>query len=80
MEKGKAQNLITLLGLDGKTISLVPHRRSGSICLDIHFYRTGFSDTGFYRRATFRDSVPAQPVDATPSGINLFSKGGVYDV
>jgi len=23
--------------------------------------------------------VPAQPVDATPSAINLFSKGGVYD-
>jgi hypothetical protein len=22
--------------------------------------------------------VPAQPVDATPSAINLFSKGGVY--
>jgi hypothetical protein len=22
--------------------------------------------------------MPAQPVDATPSGINLFSKGGVY--
>jgi hypothetical protein len=23
--------------------------------------------------------VPAQPVDATPSAINLFSKGGVYE-
>jgi hypothetical protein len=23
--------------------------------------------------------MPAQPVDATPSVINLFSKGGVYD-
>jgi hypothetical protein len=23
--------------------------------------------------------LPAQPVDATPSAINLFSKGGVYD-
>ena len=23
--------------------------------------------------------VPAQPVDATPSVINLFTKGGVYD-
>jgi hypothetical protein len=23
--------------------------------------------------------VPAQSVDATPSDINLFSKGGVYD-
>jgi hypothetical protein len=22
--------------------------------------------------------LPAQPVDATPSAINLFSKGGVY--
>ena len=28
---------------------------------------------------TFREAVPAQPVDATPSAINLFSKGGVYD-
>jgi DNA-binding NarL/FixJ family response regulator len=24
--------------------------------------------------------MPAQPVDATPSGINLFSRGGVYDM
>src|ERR1700674_1382579 len=24
-------------------------------------------------------SLPVQPVDATPSAINLFSKGGVYD-
>jgi hypothetical protein len=23
--------------------------------------------------------VPVQPVNATPSAINLFSKGGVYD-
>ena len=29
--------------------------------------------------ATFREAVPAQPVVATPSDINLFSKGGVYD-
>jgi hypothetical protein len=28
---------------------------------------------------TFREEVPAQPVNATPSDINLFSKGGVYD-
>jgi hypothetical protein len=27
-----------------------------------------------------REVVPAQPVDATPSGINLFSKGGVYEI
>jgi hypothetical protein len=26
------------------------------------------------------ETVPAQPVDATPSGINLLSKGGVYDI
>jgi hypothetical protein len=32
------------------------------------------------RIPTFRESLPAQPVDATPSVINLFSKGGVYDV
>ena len=29
--------------------------------------------------ATFREPLPAQPVDATPSAINLFTKGGVYD-
>ena len=29
---------------------------------------------------SYREDVPAQPVDATPSDINLFSKGGVYDV
>jgi hypothetical protein len=28
---------------------------------------------------TFRKCLPAQPVDATPSDINLFTKGGVYD-
>jgi hypothetical protein len=28
----------------------------------------------------FREKVPAQPVAATPSDINLFSKGGVYDI
>ena len=27
----------------------------------------------------FRLRLPAQPVDATPSDINLFTKGGVYD-
>jgi hypothetical protein len=25
------------------------------------------------------NAVPAQPVDATPSDMNHFSKGGVYD-
>ena len=29
--------------------------------------------------ARYREAMPAQPVDATPSAINLFSKGGVYD-
>jgi hypothetical protein len=29
-------------------------------------------------KATFREELPAQPVDATPSDINFFSKGGVY--
>jgi hypothetical protein len=33
----------------------------------------------FEGTATFRETVPAQPVDATPSAINLSSKGGVYD-
>jgi hypothetical protein len=29
--------------------------------------------------ATFRKAVPAQPVDATPAGINLSPKGGVHE-
>jgi hypothetical protein len=37
----------------------------------------GISEHG--QKATFREDVPAQPVDATPSAINLFSKGGVHD-
>src|SRR5467141_3187205 len=37
------------------------------------------SSCGICRNPTFRESLPAQPVDATPSAINLFSKGGVYD-
>ena len=32
------------------------------------------------RAHSFRFALPAQPVDAIPSDINLFSKGGVYDV
>src|ERR1700681_4901150 len=28
---------------------------------------------------SYREPVPPQPVGATPSAINLFSKGGVYD-
>jgi hypothetical protein len=31
------------------------------------------------KRENFRYRLPAQPVDATPSDINLFSKGGVHD-
>ena len=46
-EKRNSQSLATLLGLDGKTISPVSYRRGGSICLDIPFYRTAFSETGF---------------------------------
>jgi hypothetical protein len=45
-EKGKSQSLVTLLGLDGKTISPVPYRRRGSISLDIPFYRTALLSTG----------------------------------
>jgi hypothetical protein len=30
-------------------------------------------------RASFRKPVPAQPVDATPPGINLSPKGGVHE-
>src|ERR1035437_10390641 len=45
-EKGKSQSLITLLGLDGKTISPVPYRRGESICLDIPFYRTHLPECG----------------------------------
>src|ERR1700730_7578788 len=31
------------------------------------------------RKVSCRESLPAQPVDATPSDRNVFSKGGVYD-
>jgi len=31
-------------------------------------------------RAKSREVVPAQPVDATPSAISHFFKGGVYDI
>ena len=42
--------------------------------------RNGFIGTWpTKRKASFREAVPAQPVDATPSDIDLFSKGGVYD-
>jgi len=41
-EKETPQSLVPLLGLDGKTISPVPYRRRGSICLDIPFYRAMF--------------------------------------
>jgi hypothetical protein len=30
-------------------------------------------------RVSFREQVPAQPVDATPSDIDFSSKGGVHD-
>jgi hypothetical protein len=29
--------------------------------------------------STFRKHLPVQPVDATPPGVNLSSKGGVYE-
>jgi hypothetical protein len=51
-EKEKSQRLVTLLGLDGKTISFALCRRRGSICLDIPFYRTGLSEYG--NLGTFR--------------------------
>ena len=31
------------------------------------------------QRGCIQERLPAQPVDATPSDINLFTKGGVYD-
>src|SRR5882762_1244627 len=37
------------------------------------------SEHGNGRIPSYRESLPAQPVDATPSAINLFSKGGVHD-
>jgi hypothetical protein len=44
--KGQSQSLVTLRGLDGKTIFSMPYRRGGGICLDISFYRTGLSECG----------------------------------
>ena len=38
-----------------------------------------FDQAGNYIQGWGDKWVPAQPVDATPSDINLFSKGGVYD-
>src|ERR1019366_10520270 len=35
-------------------------------------------DNGICIRASSRNTVPAQPVGATPSDMNSFSKGGVY--
>jgi hypothetical protein len=45
-EKENSQSLVPLLGLDRKTIFPVPCRRTGSICLDFPFYRTGFEEFG----------------------------------
>ena len=45
-EKENSQRLVTLLGLDGKTISPTSYRPWGAICLDIPFYRTGFPECG----------------------------------
>src|SRR5689334_25215721 len=36
-------------------------------------------ETGFRRLPVAEKTLSAQPVDATPSDMNLFSKGGVYD-
>ena len=59
-EKEQSQSLVTLLGLDGKTIFPVPYRRGGAISLDIPFYRTGLSSCGKQAKArsgeaTFQD-------------------------
>jgi hypothetical protein len=48
-EKENSQRLVTLLGLDGKTISPTSYRPWGAICLDIPFYRTGLPETYFSR-------------------------------
>lgn len=39
----KPQSLVPFPGLDGKTISPLPHRCGGTISLDIPFYRTGLA-------------------------------------
>ena len=39
-ELDRSQRLVTVPGLDGKTIFPLPYRRRGAICLDIPFYRT----------------------------------------
>src|ERR1700693_5644228 len=54
-EKGNSQSLVTLLGLDGKTISPASYRRGEGFCLDIPFYRTVLSATGNECRLWNRD-------------------------
>ena len=52
--KGNSQNLVTLLGLDGK--HLVFCRRRRGICLDILFYRTALPECGnLANRATVNE-------------------------
>jgi hypothetical protein len=41
--------------------------------------KTGFSVSGNQRKVSFRKAVPAQPVDATPPGVNLSPRGGVHE-
>jgi hypothetical protein len=50
-EKDKLQRLVSSLGLDGKYPAFC--RRRGGICLDIPFYRTGFSETGNLGKSQF---------------------------
>ena len=65
-EKEQSQSLVTLLGLDGKTIFPVPYRRGGAISLDIPFYRTdyrqGIGDSGcaVAPNSTINSSTPWQ--------------------
>jgi hypothetical protein len=52
---------------------------SCSLTVRPDFKITVVHDDGLGEILKSREVVPAQPVDATPSDINLFSKGGVHD-
>ena len=54
----------------------------GSTCLEWAEYNPVWPYVGRVTDncgAKSREVLPAQPVDATPSAINLFTKGGVHD-
>jgi len=60
------------------SFSQCPAKSNGANFEELKFKRDFGADGEWYVRATravtFRKQVPVQPVDATPSAINLFSK------